>query len=29
MRIDNQKQLEQILRDRDDGLKAIANKVSS
>ncbi len=29
MRIDNQKQLEQILRDRDDRLKAIANKVSS
>ncbi len=29
MRIDNQKQLEQILRDRDDRLKAIVNKVSS
>lgn len=29
MRIDNQKQLEQILRDRDVRLKAIANKVSS
>lgn len=29
MRIDNQKQLEQILRDRDDRLKAMANKVSS
>ena len=29
MRIDNQKQLEQILRDRDDRLKAIASKVSS
>ena len=29
MRIDNQKQLEQILRDRDDRLNAMANKVSS
>ena len=29
MRIDNQKQLEQILRERDERLKARANKVSS
>ena len=29
MRIDNQKQLEQVLRDRDERLKARANKVSS
>ena len=29
MRIDNQKQLEQVLRERDERLKARANKVSS
>ena len=29
MRIDNQKQLEQVLRGRDERLKARANKVSS
>ncbi|MBP3457230.1 MAG: hypothetical protein J6K36_03890 [Bacilli bacterium] len=29
MRIDNQKQLEQILREIDERLKAMANKVSS
>ena len=29
MRIDNQKQLEQVLRERDESLKARANKVSS
>ena len=29
MRIDNQKQLEQILRKIDESLKAMANKVSS
>ena len=29
MRIDNQKQLEQVLKDRDERLKARANKVSS
>ena len=29
MRIDNQKQLEQVLRERDKRLKARANKVSS
>ena len=29
MRIDNQKQLEQFLRGRDERLKARANKVSS
>ena len=28
MRIDNQKQLEQVLRERDERLKARANKVS-
>ena len=29
MKIDNQKQLEQVLRERDERLKARANKVSS
>ena len=29
MRIDNQKQLEQVLRERDERLKAKTNKVSS
>ena len=29
MRIDNQKQLEQVLKERDERLKARANKVSS
>lgn len=29
MKIDNQKQLEQVLRERDERLKAGANKVSS
>ena len=29
MRIDNQKQLEQVLRERDERLQARANKVSS
>ena len=29
MKIDNQKQLEQILKERDERLKARANKVSS
>ena len=29
MRIDNQKQLEQVLRERNERLKARANKVSS
>ena len=29
IRIDNQKQLEQVLRERDERLKARANKVSS
>lgn len=29
MRIDNQKQLEQVLRERDERLKARTNKVSS
>ena len=29
MIIDNQKQLEQVLRERDERLKARANKVSS
>ena len=29
MRIDNQKQLEQVLRGRNERLKARANKVSS
>ena len=28
MRIDNQKQLEQVLKERDERLKARANKVS-
>ena len=29
MKIDNQKQLEQVLRERDERLKAKTNKVSS
>ena len=29
IKIDNQKQLEQVLRERDERLKARANKVSS
>lgn len=29
MKIDNQKQLEQVLRERDERLKARENKVSS
>lgn len=29
MKIDNQKQFEQVLRERDEKLKARANKVSS
>ena len=29
MRIDNQKQLEQVLKERDERLKARANKVNS
>ena len=29
MKIDNQKQLEQVLKERDERLKARANKVSS
>ena len=29
MRIDNQKQLEQVLKERDERLKARANEVSS